>query len=61
MNEQLRQQIRDSRVRHYEIARKIGISEFTLSRWLRDELSSDREELIRRAIRAVLSGGEIHA
>ena len=58
-NKDLRQMIRDSGVPQYEIARRCGIGEGSLCRWLRYELSADdeRRQLI---IKAVTTGGQEH-
>lgn len=51
-NKDLRQMIHDSKVPQYEIARRCGVGEGTLCRWLRYELSADddRRQLIIKAI-----------
>ena len=36
----------------WQVARAAGISEPTLTRWLRGELSPEREQMLLRAIRA---------
>jgi hypothetical protein len=41
INLDIRQAIAKKRLRHYEVAHALGISEFTLSRKLRQELSND--------------------
>lgn len=56
-NEQLRKLIRDCRLRHYEVAAALGVSEYTLSRWLRVELSEERAAQIRDAVWKVVSCG----
>ena len=37
-NLEIRLQIKQNRLRNYEIAKVLNISEFTFSRWLREEL-----------------------
>ena len=49
-NTEIRQEIKKHRLRNYEVAREIGISEFTFSRWLRDEMNAERRERVKRAI-----------
>ena len=49
-NETVREAIKKSRLYQWQIAEKIGISEFTFTRWLRSELSDERKELILKAI-----------
>ena len=42
----IRNFIREKRLYQWEIAKIIGISEFTLSRWIREELTSERKKKI---------------
>lgn len=49
-NASIRQLINKSRVRYYEIAHFLGVSECTLSRWLRFELDEEKQTLIINAI-----------
>ena len=48
--------IKQNRLCHYEVAREIGISEATLCRWLREEMSTDRKNLVLSAIDKILRG-----
>lgn len=50
MNDAIRQKIRASRIRQYEVAAKIGVSEYTLIRWLRRELTQEQTDKILHAI-----------
>lgn len=56
-NESLRLLMRSCRVKQYEVAQALGISEFTLSRWLRSEMTEEREAQIRNAVWNVVSSG----
>ncbi len=47
---ELKKTIKEKRLFQWEIAKVIGISEFTLCRWLREELTSEREKKITDAI-----------
>lgn len=49
-NASIRTLINESRLRYYEIAHYLGISECTLSRWLRFELDEEKQALIINAI-----------
>lgn len=49
-NEKIRQIITKKRLRHYEVAAALGISEYTLSRWLRSDLNSERKQRVLKAI-----------
>lgn len=50
-NLEIRREIKKNRLFHYEIADVLGISESTLSKWLRKEMDVGRKELIIQAIR----------
>lgn len=50
-NLKIRTTMRKADVRQWEVADSLGISEFTLTRWLRKELSSEQEVLVFQAIR----------
>ena len=49
-NCKIRTQIEKYRIKHYEIAEFIGISEFTFCRWLRRELTGEKLKLVESAI-----------
>ena len=40
-------------VRQYELARALGVSEYTLCRWLRNELDPERKETILATIQRI--------
>ena len=42
-NKIIREELKTRGVRHWELAHELGISEQTLVRWLRFELSEDRQ------------------
>lgn len=50
-NTELRAEIQKSRLRQWEIAAFIGVSEYTLVRWLRTELPADKQAAILEAIK----------
>lgn len=56
-NVEIRTLIKCKRLYFYEIAAKIGISEFTFTRWLREELDEDKRKRVLNAINE-LSGKE---
>lgn len=60
MNDKMKQIIKQSRFMQYEIAEKMGISEYTLSKWFRKELTTEQQEKILSAIQA-LKAGEANA
>lgn len=42
-NKNIREELKARRVRHWELAHELSVSEQTLVRWLRFELSEDRQ------------------
>ena len=50
MNTEIREAIKKARVKHWEVASALGISEYTLVRWLRFPLSEERRAAILKAI-----------
>ena len=51
LNLDIREAIKMHDLRQYQVAEKIGVSEFTFSRWLRNELSDEIKQVIFAAIR----------
>lgn len=49
-NQDIKQEITKRRLRQYEVAQQLNVSEFTLSRWLHCELTPDRKQRIISAI-----------
>ena len=47
---ELKQLIKKKRVRQEEVARELNINEFTLSRWLREEMDEEKTNRIYMAI-----------
>lgn len=54
-NKEIRDVIATHRVRYYEVAEVLGISECTFSRWMRRELTEDKRKLIIDAINKLVS------
>ena len=52
-NKELRELARDRGVKMYEVAEDIGISPYSLSRWLRVPVTTMQSELIRNAIKNI--------
>lgn len=59
-NLEIRRAIKSERLMQYEVAGKIGISEYTLCKWLRKELTDEQRTQILDAI-AALKASEVHA
>ena len=55
-NLEIRQAIKAARLMQYEVAAQIGISEYTLCKWLRKELTEEQREQVLSAISAIKSG-----
>ncbi len=43
--EQIKKVMRENRIFQWEVAKKLGITEFTLCRWLREELTTEQEKM----------------
>lgn len=56
MNDAIKQKFRANRIRQYEVAAKIGVSEYTLIRWLRRELTQEQTDKIMHAIEELKVG-----
>lgn len=50
-NADIRTAIKESSLCQYQVAEKIGVSEFTFIRWMRNELSDERKQRILTAIK----------
>lgn len=49
-NIDIREEIKTNGLAHYQVAEKIGVSEFTFSRWMRKELPAEKKIIIFKAI-----------
>ncbi len=58
-NNELKAIIKKKRLYSYEVAEKIGITEFTLCRWFRKEMSEEQKEKVITAIAALCEEKEI--
>lgn len=52
-NRELRELARDRGVRMYEVAEELGMSPYSLSRWLRVPVTTMQDDLIKNAIRNI--------
>ena len=52
-NADIREILRKKRIRHYEVADQLGISEYTFCKWLRTELPPDKREEVLKAIKQI--------
>lgn len=60
MNDEIKKTIKESRILQYEIAAKIGVSEYTFCKWFRKPLTDEQQELILTTI-AEIKAGEANA
>jgi len=51
---EIKQILKEKRIYQWEVAKALGITEFTLTRWLRDDLPADKAEQIMQAIDTLL-------
>ena len=61
MNEGINSEIKRSRINKYEIAEKLGLHEFSFSRWFRKPLTEEQIEQIREAIKKIKAEDEKNA
>ncbi|MDT2839317.1 hypothetical protein [Vagococcus carniphilus] len=54
-NESIRKLIESNRLKHYEVADQMGISDSRFSVWLRKELEGERKERTMKAIEKLTS------
>ena len=58
VSKELRERMKRHKLKQWEVAAKIGVSEYTLIRWLRGEPSTEHAHMIEKAIEE-LSEGEV--
>ena len=49
-NQEVREALQNKGMKQWELADLLGVSEFTLTRWLRKELTEDKKEQLLKAI-----------
>ena len=52
-NKEIREKLARYRIRQCEVADQLGITEFTLCRWLRTELKPDQRAKVEKAIEEI--------
>ena len=57
MNQEIKTAIRKAGLYQWQVAQACGVTEFTLIRWLRSELTEDRRKTIFSAIEALAREG----
>ena len=48
-NAELKQKIKESRIKMWEVAARVGVSDITLARWLRAEKNIQKQPLVLKA------------
>ena len=56
-NKEVRAAISEAGLKHWQVAEKMGVSDFTFSVWLRHELRQERREEILRTIEEMKAEG----
>lgn len=56
MNEEIKNKLRNHGIRMWELSDAIGVSESTIYRWMRHELSKEQRGVIDSAIRTLKRG-----
>lgn len=49
-NQEVREALQNKGMKQWELAELLGVSEFTLTRWLRKELTEDKKKQLLKAI-----------
>lgn len=49
-NQEVREALQNKGMKQWELSDLLGVSEFTLTRWLRKELTEDKKEQLLKAI-----------
>ncbi len=55
-NLDIRLKLKENRLHHYEVAEKLGVSEYTFCVWLRKELPTEKKNAVLSAINELLKG-----
>lgn len=50
LNQEIKKAMKEHKVKQWQIAEKLGMSEFTLSRWMRHELDDEKKKIFLEAI-----------
>lgn len=57
-NAEIKAMIRQRRLYQYEVANELGVSEYTLCVWLRNELNPERKQKVLEAMERLTGGGD---
>lgn len=53
MNQEIKKIMKEHKVKQWQIAERLGVSEFTFCRWMRHELPEDKKRLVLEAVNAL--------
>lgn len=53
MNTDIKSALKKSKVKQWQVADELGVSESTFTRWLRYELTADKKESVLAAIKSI--------
>ena len=54
-NAHIKEMLNKNRVYHWEVAKRLGVSEMTLFRWLRQDLPDEKRQQILKAISEIVA------
>ena len=52
-NKEIREKIEKKRLKHYEVAQAIGITQYTFSHWLQTEMDTEKKSIVLKAIDSI--------
>lgn len=52
-NKEIREKIAKKRLKHYEVAQAIGITQYTFSHWLQTEMDPEKKSIVLKAIDSI--------
>ena len=52
-NKEIREKIAKKRLKHYEVAQAIGITQYTFSHWLQTEMDTEKKSIVLKAIDSI--------
>lgn len=58
-NNEIRQKMQMNGVSIWEIARALNLSELTIYRWFRADLTPDRQRMVEEALNAIIEGRRV--
>ena len=53
MNQEVKKAMKEHKVKQWQIAERLGVSEFTLCRWMRHELPEEKKRMVLEAVEAL--------